>query len=103
MELAAFFRGVKQSPYVLKEAALMFESEAFHHVDLVIGVCAPEALRIYRTMQRDSVSRSEVLKRMKHQLDENIKMRLCDHVIYNDEQQAVIPQVLKLHERFLKC
>lgn len=89
------------SPYVLKEAALMFESEAFHHVDKVIGVSAPEALRIRRTMQRDNVSRDEVLKRMHHQLDEEVKMRLCDYIIYNDEQQAVIPQVLKLHEELI--
>lgn len=87
------------SPYVLKEAALMFESEAFHHVDKVIGVSAPQALRIQRAMQRDHITRDEVLKRMQHQLDEAVKMHLCDYIIYNDEQEAVIPQVLKLHER----
>lgn len=90
--------GRQTTPYVLKEAALMFESEAFHHVDKVIGVYAPQALRIQRTMHRDEVSREQVMERMQHQMDEELKMRLCDYVIYNDEQQAVIPQVLHLHE-----
>lgn len=94
--------GRQSSPYVLKEAALMFESDAFHHVDRVIGVSAPSALRISRTMKRDGIERGEVLKRMAGQLDEEIKMRLCDYVILNDEIHPVIPQVLELHQRFLK-
>lgn len=86
------------SPYVLKEAALMFESESFHHLDEVIGVSAPVSLRIQRIMHRDNVSRDEVLKRINNQMDEEVKMRLCDYIIYNDEQQAIIPQVMKIHE-----
>lgn len=92
----------QQAPYIIKEAALMFESEAFHYVDKVIGVYAPQPLRIKRTMDRDHISRTEVLKRMQNQMDEDTKMKMCDYVIYNDEQQAVIPQVLKLHEEILK-
>jgi len=93
--------GRQKSPYVLKEAALLFESESFHYLDKVIGVSAPQPLRILRVMQRDKVSRNEVFARMHKQMDETIKMRLCDYVIYNDEQQMVIPQVLKLHEELL--
>ncbi|SIN98824.1 dephospho-CoA kinase [Chitinophaga niabensis] len=90
----------QKSPYVIKEAALMFESESFHHVDKVIGVYAPESLRILRVMKRDGVSRNEVLARIHKQIDDRIKMKLSDHVIYNDEQQMVIPQVLALHKLF---
>lgn len=90
----------QKSPYVIKEAALMFESESFHHVDKVIGVYAPESLRVLRVMKRDGVSRNEVLARMHKQIDDGIKMKLSDHVIYNDEQQMVIPQVLALHKLF---
>ncbi|TAM98499.1 MAG: dephospho-CoA kinase, partial [Chitinophagaceae bacterium] len=84
----------QDAPYVIKEAALMFESEAFHYVDKVIGVSAPEPLRIKRTMNRDLVERGEVIRRMKNQMDEETKMKMCDYIIFNDEQQAVIPQVL---------
>jgi dephospho-CoA kinase len=90
------------TPYAIKEAALIFESGTQSQLDYVIGVSAPEALRIHRTMKRDQVSREEVLKRMSKQIQEVIKMRLCDFVIYNDEQQLVIPQVLALHKKLLQ-
>lgn len=90
----------QQAPYVIKEAALMFESESFHHVDKVVMVFAPESLRIKRVMQRDGLSREDVRARMRQQLDENIKKKLADYVVYNDEQHMVIPQVLALHRQF---
>ncbi|MCW3464293.1 dephospho-CoA kinase [Chitinophaga nivalis] len=92
----------QQAPYVLKEAALLFETESFHYLDKIIGVSAPQPLRIHRVMKRDNVSRNDVLARMYKQLDEVIKMRLCDYVIHNDEQQMVIPQVLALHNTLLQ-
>ena len=66
------------------------------------GAAAPDALRIHRTMQRDGIGRDEVIARMNKQIKQSIKMRLCDFVIVNDEQQAVIPQVMQLHERLLE-
>jgi len=53
-------------------------------------------------MDRDNVLREAVLARMNNQLDETIKMKLCDFVIINDEQTAVLPQVLELHKKFLE-
>ena len=97
-------RWMKQqtTPYAIKEAALIFESGAQQQLDYVIGVTAPAPLRILRTMQRDHVTREEVMARMDKQLSESIKLKLCDHIIYNDEQHALIPQVLTLHEILLK-
>lgn len=89
------------SPYIIKEAALIFESGSAEHLDYVIGVYTPAALRIKRTMDRDHIPREEVMKRMSRQIDEEMKMKLCDFVITNDEQQLVIPQVISLHEKFL--
>jgi dephospho-CoA kinase len=86
------------APYAIKEAALIFESGSQEHLDKVIGVYAPAAVRIHRVMQRDNVTKEEVLGRMSKQIDEDIKMRLCDYVIKNDEQELLIPQVIKLHE-----
>lgn len=88
--------------YALKEAALMFESGAAGHLDYVIGVYAPIHLRMQRIMQRDNTSREEVLARINRQMDEDIKMKLCDFVIINDEQQAVIPQVLAVNDMLIK-
>jgi dephospho-CoA kinase len=89
------------SPYTLKEAALIFESGAHQHLDYVIGVTAPAPLRIQRTMHRDGITREAVIARMDKQMDEVIKMKLCDFVITNDEQEMLLPQVLVLHETFL--
>jgi len=89
------------TPYILKEAALMFEAGAAAHLDYVIGVYAPQHLRLQRVMHRDGATREDVLARMNRQLDETIKMKLCDFVVVNDEQQAVLPQVLSLHQKFL--
>lgn len=89
------------SPYVLKEAAILFESGAAAGLDFIIGVFAPQHIRIQRAMQRDNVTREEVLKRMAKQIDEYMKMKLCDFVITNDEQQMLIPQVLQVHEKLL--
>lgn len=90
------------TPYVIKEAALIFESGSSAELDFVIGIQAPTALRLKRVMQRDKVSREDVLSRMQRQIDEEIKMKLCDFVIRNDEQELVIPQVLSLHQRLLE-
>ena len=54
-----------------------------------------------RIIKRDNISREEVQAIMDKQLDETIKMRLCDYVIKNDEQALLVPQVLALHEQFL--
>ena len=84
------------SPYVIKEAALIFESAAADGLFKVIGVTAPLSLRIQRVMQRDGVSKEQVEARMQHQISDTIKMRLCDYVIENNNQQMLIPQVLEL-------
>ena len=89
------------APYIIKEAALMFESDAHNHVDYVIGVSAPEQMRIQRTMQRDGISETAVAARINKQMNEEEKLKLCDFIINNDETQLLIPQVLQLHEKFL--
>ncbi|HEX7845716.1 MAG TPA: dephospho-CoA kinase, partial [Chitinophagaceae bacterium] len=86
--------------YVIKEAALLFESGANQHLDKVIGVFAPQTMRIERVIRRDNVSKEEVLKRMSKQMDEEEKMKRCDFVVMNDESQLLLPQVIKLHELF---
>jgi dephospho-CoA kinase len=90
------------TPYAIKEAALIFESGAQEYLNYVIGVYAPTHLRIQRTMQRDGVTREEVIARMDKQLDETIKMRLCNFVVTNNEQELLIPQVVALHKKLLQ-
>ena len=89
------------SPYAIHEAALIFEAKVAERLDQVVGVSSPIELRIKRAMERDKVSREEVLKRMDQQLDEDVKMSKCDLVLINDDQQLLIPQVLDLHEKLI--
>jgi dephospho-CoA kinase len=90
------------APYIIKEAALLFESGSVRDLDYVIGVEAPREIRISRVMERDRSTRDAVLARMNRQLDEEVKMKLCDFIIVNNEQQLVIPQVLTLHLQLLE-
>jgi dephospho-CoA kinase len=87
--------------YAVKEAALFFESGSAGDMDLIVGVYAPQALRLQRVMQRDGLGRTEVLQRMAMQINEEMKMKLCDKVLVNDEQEMLTPQVLQLHEELL--
>lgn len=89
------------APYAVKEAALMFESGSASNLDYVIGVFAPKNLCIKRVIERDNLTAEQVLARMSRQIDEEEKMKLCDFVVVNDEQQLFIPQVLQLHQKFL--
>ena len=92
----------QNAPYIIKEAALIFESGSNKFLDKVIGVSSPISLRMERTMKRSNITSEQVKERMALQMDEKEKLRLCDYVIINDEQQMLIPQVLLLHQKFLK-
>lgn len=98
---AAAWMQTQHASYIIKEAALIFESGSAEGLDYVIGVYAPKPLRIKRVMQRDKISSDEVINIMNKQLDEEIKMKLCDFVLRNNEQELIIPQVIKLHEHLL--
>lgn len=98
---AAAWMARQTAPYVMKEAALLFESGSVAGLDFIIGVSAPQHVRIKRVMNRDGLTRDDVLRRMARQIDEGIKMKLCDFVLRNDEQELLIPQVMDLHKRLL--
>ena len=91
----------QESPYVIKEAAILFESGATENLDFVIGVSAPSHIRMRRVMERDGLSAEQIRKRMDQQLSESMKMKLCDFIILNDEVELVIPQVIELHKKLL--
>ncbi|MBC7867410.1 MAG: dephospho-CoA kinase [Gloeobacteraceae cyanobacterium ES-bin-316] len=91
----------QEAPYLLKEAALLFESGSDKDCDFTILVKSPLDLKISRVVARDSVSEEEVQKRIKNQMSDEQKEVLADFTILNDEENLVIPQVLKLHQFFL--
>lgn len=90
----------QRSPYVIKEAAIFFETDSYKDMDIMVDVYAPQDIRIARTMLRSNITRDKVLEIMSKQMDEEEKMERCDHVIYNNDEVAIIPQVLQLHDIF---
>jgi dephospho-CoA kinase len=94
----------QRSEYVIKEAALLFEAKSNRGLDQIIVVSSPESLRIKRVLQRDPHRTEEQIRAIiSNQLLEAEKIKRADAVIYNDEKQLLIPQVLRLHQRFLKA
>ncbi len=86
------------SPYIIKEAAILFESGGNKQVDKVICVAAPEELRIKRVMKRDGVSKEEVQSRINNQMKEEDKQKMADFLIHCNDEDLVIPQVVALHQ-----
>jgi dephospho-CoA kinase len=101
IQAAKDWAATQSTPFVIKEAALLFESGAMDGLTAVIGVAAPLNLRIQRVMQRDACSKLEVEQRMRYQISDTIKIKLCDWVIDNNDQDLIIPQVLKIQEAIL--
>lgn len=89
------------SPYILKEAALLFESDSYKMCTHSILVKAPDQIKVSRVIQRDHITEEEVRLRMARQFTDAEKEKLADFNIMNDENQLLIPQVIKLHELFI--
>jgi len=91
------------TPYLIKEAALLFETGLHKALDKIIVVHAPEALRVKRVMLRDKHrTEGQVREIMSKQLKEEEKLKMADFVVRNDETNSVIDQVLMLHANLLE-
>ncbi len=88
----------KYLPYTLKEAAILFESSAYKEMDKVITVSAPKEIRINRIMKRDNLTRAQIEERMNNQWTEEERLAKADFVIYNNDEQLVLPQIIELHQ-----
>ena len=88
----------QKSPYVIKEAAILFESGADKTVDKSIGVFAPLEIRMERVIARDNRTREEVQTIMNMQLSDDALKSKVDYTIINDNEHGVIDQVRALHQ-----
>jgi dephospho-CoA kinase len=91
----------KDAPYIIREAAILFESGSYKTCHRTIVVTAPLDIRIARVMQRDGILRTEVESREARQISEEEKKNMADDIIINDDHRLVIPQVLALHNKYL--
>jgi dephospho-CoA kinase len=83
--------------YVIKEAAILFESNTYQSLDAIICISCPEEIRLKRILKRDDLSEKDVRQRMSHQWSEEKKISLSDYVITNDNSSLVMPQILSVH------
>ncbi len=91
-------------PYIIKEAALLYETGSAKELDKIIAVYAPEDLRIARVVKRDPYRNAAAVKEvMLRQMNEEEKKNKADFVILNDDSMLVIPQVLQLHQQFIQA
>ena len=88
-------------PYVLYEAAILFETGSSRNFDFTILVIADEKERIERVMKRDRATTEAILHRMHNQMNDAEKKRLADFILENNNNQLIIPQILKL-DKILK-
>ena len=85
---------------VVMEAAILFESGFDRFMDVIWSVYAPLKVRIRRVMQRTNTNYESVMQRISNQLPDEEKCRLADDVIYNDDTEAIIPQIEFLLKKY---
>lgn len=87
--------------YIIKEAALLFESGSYKDLDKVILVAAPEEIKIKRVVERDKTNEKAVKKIIESQMSENEKQQKSNYIINNDNTVLIIPHILELHNEFI--
>ena len=90
------------APYIIMEAAVLFESKADTFVDRVVSISAPVEERIARVMGRNELSREQVIERIKNQLEDDEREEQSYYVINNADNEMIIPEILKIHEDMLR-
>ena len=93
---------LQNTSFILKEAAILFETGIYKSLHKTILVSAPQETRIERVIKRDNTNQEEVLSRMNNQWSEEKKTELADYVIDNSGNKLVIPQVLEIIKQILK-
>jgi dephospho-CoA kinase len=89
----------QSEPYIIKEAALLFETGAYLQLDYNILIVAPMELKITRTAKRDVIPRDQILERANSQWNDEKKIPLANAIVSNDNNELLIPQVLKLDKK----
>jgi len=91
----------ENKPYVIEEAAIIFESGAYKELDYTINVFAPEQIRIQRVMERDRATIEDVKNRMQNQMNDDERVKLANFTIINDGTKMIIPQILEIHSKIV--
>ena len=99
-DFSSWCKDHNKDKYVILESAIIFESGIEHLLDHIVIVDAPSEIRIQRIMEREKVSKKDVLQRMRSQLTSEEKTTHSKLIIVNDGKMSLIDQVLSLHKDF---
>ena len=89
----------KEHHYLIKEAAILFETGSYRKLDSTILVVAPEDIRIKRVQKRDNLDANSIKKRIDKQWNDQEKEKLADYIINNDGKTLLLPQIIQIHKR----
>ncbi|MGF1586160.1 MAG: dephospho-CoA kinase [Bacteroidales bacterium] len=101
-DFAGWLEKQREVAYIVKEAAILFESGAYAELDTVILITAPEETRIRRIIKRDGDTVANIKNRMANQWPDETKALKAGFVIENDNTSAVLPVILEMHSKFSK-
>jgi dephospho-CoA kinase len=88
----------ESTPYVIHEAAILYEAKTEGMFDKVINVQAPENIRIKRILLREMTNEKDVKQRIAAQWSDKLKSELSDYNIINDDKTPMLPQILRIHK-----
>ena len=91
----------RNESYIIKEAAIIFETKTENLFNKIIYVKAPKEIRIDRVMQRDNLSREDVLNRIQNQINETSIIDKCDFIIDNINYSELEEKVLEIHNTLI--
>jgi dephospho-CoA kinase len=86
------------APYLIQESAILLEEDLTERLKALILVVAPEKIRIARIMERDGVTRDQVMKRMGNQWEDAKKIPFADYIIFNDGERSLMEQVMDIDQ-----
>lgn len=92
----------QDAPYILKEAAIIFENNLQSNYDYIITVVANENLRIERILDREDTTREKIKAVINNQWTDSHKKKLSDFVISNNDLDQAKKQALQIHKKLLK-
>jgi dephospho-CoA kinase len=93
-----WFENHKKFPYIIKEAAILFESGSDKYCDAIISVTAPFETRIQRVLERDKSNRESILKRIQNQWTDKKRATKSDYIINNitiEDTKNQVDEILK--------
>jgi len=93
---------MQDTPYTIMEAAILFESGAFRLMDRIVTVVTPVEERIERLIESKKLSREQIIERFKNQIDDESRITRSDFVIFNSENEMIIPAILGIHQEMIK-